>query len=152
MHITNKTINGVDCEVHANGSIGMWSINLEGKTLGSGDTLDKAIEAARLKMRKAKVSVSVPFITFAGKRGNATGIHAGTGKVLARIDGGRSEQVERYSRALRADTPAETVQRMVELQDQIDAAKREMGAIEREHKLNLGEEVQKAVDAAATTD
>src|SRR4051794_26364147 len=75
---------GTEVEVHAN-SIGIWRIELEGQSLGSGDSLDKAIAQARQKMNLSRVDVSVPFYTMDGKKGVATKIHGKTQNVMARV-------------------------------------------------------------------
>ena len=147
MNVGTKKINGVECEVHAS-AYGAWEIkDPDGASIGrSESTLDSAVNAARVTLNKRKVKVEVPFILVAsGKRGVATGLHAGNRKVLITIDGERT-QLEGYAKVLRPDTPDEKVARLGELRKIADDATRELGTIERAYHMDL----RRAVDAAMT--
>jgi hypothetical protein len=65
------------------------------------DDLEAKIRTAG---RKAAVKVSVPFVTRSGRVGTATGIHAGTKRVMVRwADSGKTEQADAINEPLRAD-------------------------------------------------
>lgn len=149
MRIGNRNIGGVDCELHAETKHGRWSVVLDETQIGTGDTLDKAVDQARVALRKTKVSVSVPFITFDGESGVATGLHAKNGSVLARIGNGKSEQLIGVVRMLSADTPVEKVERLAELRQQVKAANSEIQTITSEHGIELTRVVREAVTNAA---
>lgn len=151
MLLKTDNIAGTDVEIHV-GTNGHFTIKTPGDnsvTLGDGDTIEQAMGKARVTLAKRKVRVSVLFRTLVGEHGEATGLHAGTGRVLARIDG-EAMQMDYTSlgKALRADTPPEKIDRYLALNEQIQRAQTEQRAIQREHHLDLDKAVKDAVAAA----
>lgn len=135
-----------EVEIHAYPN-GNWGITLGDEDIGYADTLEKAIARARTALAKQKVKVSVPFVTQDGERGIAHGLHAKTGKVLARVN---DKPIDLgYKQPLRADIPQDVLDRYLELTETADAAYNEAKVIEREYRLDLSTAVRKAVADAA---
>jgi hypothetical protein len=81
----------------------MFFIQIEGKTIGSGNTLDAAVVEARNAINREKTKVDVQFITkTGGERGVATGFHSRNRTVMAKIAGGKGEQLDYNYRAFKA--------------------------------------------------
>lgn len=148
MHIGNREINGVECEIHATERHGQWFVRHNGNTVGVGDKLDNAIAQARTALNKQRIKVSVPFWTVEGATGEATGIHGGTRQVLARVNG-KATQFSPGTSVLRGDTPPEKVEALVALNARIRDARQEANAIQHAYSLRLGTAVQEALDEAA---
>ena len=152
-HVGNREINGEQYEIHA-GQYGMWSIQQPGEgddkniELGSGDTLDKAVAAARITINKNKVKLNIPFVTVDGERGFATGKHGRTRQVLATIDGKKDKAPHT---TLRADMPQEEIDRMIEVRDRISKLNAELREILKEWDFDLDKEVNRQI-AEATQD
>lgn len=153
--VGTKKLSGVQYEVHANQS-GYFQITSGERVLGAGETLDKAVQAARSTLHRQKVRVSVPFIQIMGlRRGTATGIHERSGEILVRWEDGNgakkgAETIRSYSPVLKADVPEDTLNLMAGLQSEIDQATKRLRELESEWKItNLQSEVSKAVEAAS---
>jgi hypothetical protein len=151
MLLKTDQIAGTDVEFHV-GTHGRFTVKTPGDnsvTLGDGDTIEQATGKARVTLAKRKVCVGVPFRTLDGEHGQATGLHAGTGRVLARLDG-ESVQMDHTSlgKVLRADTPSEKIDRYVALADTIRDAQAEQRTIQREYHFDLDAAVKSAVAAA----
>jgi hypothetical protein len=116
MRVGGRTINGVDTEIHASPD-GMFSIHIEGKSVGSATTLEGAVTVARNAINREKTKVNVPFITKSGgERGVATGFHSRNRTVMARIADGKGEQLDYNYRAFKADMPKDKLDRWFEVQ------------------------------------
>lgn len=150
-HVGNREINGEEYEIHA-GQYGIWSIqqppgadsnkNIE---LGSGDTLDKAVAAARITINKNKVKLNIPFVTTDGQRGFATGKHGRTRQVLATIEGQKDKAPHTV---LRADMPQDEIDRMLEVKDRIARFNAEYREILKEWEFDLDKEVNRQITEA----
>jgi hypothetical protein len=138
-----------DLEVFASPTGTWWLYDSDHNLLGSGETLDQAKAKARATMKKDSVRVDVPFLTRDLKPGVATGFHAGTRKVLARIDG-EARQLEGWSGAgyLRADMPAAERERLLALDEQAKQLEREIKGIEKSYGLDLRKAVEEAIEEA----
>ncbi len=154
MIVGKETIRGTECDLDVNAKTGIWTVRHPdreaGGSLGYGDTKDKAVKqaAGKLagKLAAAKVRVEVPFISLAGERGIATGVHAEHNGVLARLDGKAAVLTEyRQTFPLKADIPKDRLARFLELRKQARDAKREADAIERSYSFDLRAAVQGAV-------
>ncbi len=149
MRIGTQTIAGQSVEIHAS-TQGRWSITMpdteDRSSLGSGETLEAAIEQARRAIAKRKVRVEVPFITLTGDKGVATGRHAANRDILVRI-GEKAERLDDYARALQPDTPAEELTKLTAAKATEKQAQREQRRIENEYKLELGRAVDAAIEA-----
>jgi hypothetical protein len=105
MRVGSRKINGVDTEIQAN-EYGQFFIQVEGKTIGSGNTLDAAVVEARNSINREKTKVEVKFITRDGEPGVATGIHSRNHTVMAKIAGGRGEQLDYSYRCFNLTCPS----------------------------------------------
>lgn len=149
--VGETTIAGVEVEIHATTSAGgRWEIHKGGQCIGRNSVLEGAERSAAAAIRKAKIKVSVPFFTPEGEVGEATGIHAGNGSVLAKV-GGEAMQISYGPRQLRGDMPAEAV-------DALDAALRkeregfrEAKALRDRYQFDLRAAVEREI-AEATAD
>lgn len=109
--LTEKTINGVTFEVSVN-SDGEFKATVAGKCLKAESLKELEKQARKLCPRK-RPEIAVEATKLMGSRGTQdvvfTGIHGGTGNVLATFDDGDKEQVElRYGSAyVRRLTPEE---------------------------------------------
>jgi protein-arginine kinase activator protein McsA len=150
-HVTNREINGEQYEVHA-GKYGTWSIQMpaeEGSDrsieLGSGDTLDKAVAAARITINKNKVKLHIEFVTTDGEHGFATGKHGRTRQVLATIEG---QKTTAPHTTLRGDMPKEEIDRMIEVKERQAKLNAEMREIIKEWEFDLNTEVNRQITEA----
>jgi hypothetical protein len=151
MRIGSRTINGVDTEVHADVH-GRFYIQIDGKSIGSGDTLDAAVVEARNSINRDKTKVEVAFISRAGEHGIATGFHSRNRTTMARLSGGKSEQLEYQYKCFKADTPKTTVDRYNEIEQQIRTLTAERNGIDKEWGVMLRDLVQQGItDAQSKT-
>lgn len=119
----------------------------EATNLGSDKDLEKACNKARVQIAKRKVKVEVKFITTNGEEGVATGLHAGTGHIMARIDG-TSHQITGYGareQYLSANIPAEKMNEYNQLAQYVRDSQERMRAIVKEYGLDLKAEVEAAI-------
>lgn len=148
MRVGGRQINGMDTEVHADAD-GNFYIQIDGKSIGSGTTLDAAVTQARNAINRDKTTVNVEFITkTGGERGVATGFHSRNRTTMARIAGGKSEQLDYNYKAFRADIPKAKLDRWFKIQDTLNALKTEQQAIAKEYEITLRESVQQAINDA----
>jgi hypothetical protein len=148
MRVGSRTINGVDTEVHASPD-GMFYIQIEGKSIGSGNTLDAAIVEARNSINREKIKVEVPFITKSGgERGVATGFHSRNRTVMAKIADGKGEQLDYNYRAFKANMPQDMLDRWFEVQTTLASLRAEQKSIEGQYEITLREKVQQAITEA----
>lgn len=148
MRVGGRTINGVDTEVHASPD-GMFYIQIEGKSIGSGTTLDTAIVQARNAINRDKTTVNVEFVTKrGGERGVATGFHSRNRTTMAKIAGGKTEQLDYNYKAFRHDIPQDKLDRWFEIQATLDKLKTEQQQIILAYEINLRESVQHAITNA----
>lgn len=150
IQLTTAWIVGIEVQIHITERGRFSAAMIDGTPLGSGYSLDDVIATARTNLAKQKVRVSIPFFTKAGERGEATGIHASNGAILARIDG-EAAQLSGYNelRVLPVDMPAEKLDRYTELRAQVSRANAEMKLIEEGFQFNLGDAVKREVEAKA---
>lgn len=148
MKIGTREVSGVELELHADARTGRWSLERDGKKVGYGETLDQAVAVAAAALRKERKKVSVPFVTKAGERGIAYGLHAGTRNVMVDL-GGRKEQFAGIEGSvLRGDTPDNVIARMVEIQQTQRTLQQEARGIERDWSMNLRAAVEQAFEQA----
>lgn len=122
-----------------------------GEEIGSGDTMVAAMEKARGTLTRRKVSVEVPLLSHNFKPGVATGLHAGTGKVLVKIEGQRAEQMASYAPvAFEPDMPIEEQGRLRDLQDTIARAQAEERKILTKYTFRVDSRVKAAIAAAVS--
>jgi hypothetical protein len=151
MLLKTDNIAGTDVEVHVtgNGRFNVKRADDEHVLLGIDATMEDALAKARTTLAKRKVRVNVPFRTLDGEHGLATGLHGGTGRVMARLDGEACQMDNAtLAKALRADTPQDVIDRYIELTNTVRAAQTEQRTIQRDHSLALEQAVKDAVDAA----
>lgn len=147
VRVGSRTINGVDTEVHADAH-GRFYIQIDGKSIGSGDTLDAAVIEARNAINRDKTKVEVAFITKAGERGIATGFHSRNRTTMAKIAGGKGEQLEYQYKCFKPDMPKATVDRSNEIEQQIRTLQAERNQIDKEWGVMLRDLVQQAITEA----
>jgi hypothetical protein len=148
MRVGGRQINGMDTEVHADAD-GNFSIQIDGKSVGRGTTLEAAVTQARNAINRDKTTVNVEFITkTGGERGVATGFHSRNRTTMARIAGGKSEQLDYQYRAFSPDIPQAKLDRFFEIQTTLNTLKAEQQAIVKEYEITLREQVQQAITAA----
>lgn len=172
MKLTDIDILATPCEVHVS-TRGYFTVYLRGhaddegaKPLASEATFDAAVEKAKPQVRQRKTKVAVAYYdlsrsydqakalgeqsTWVWTSGLATGIHAGTGNVLAAVNG-KSEQLSSYRRIMlyRGDMPKEVRQQIVELRTQADAVSDQMKKLNDEWQFDIAEAVQAAIAEAA---
>lgn len=148
MKLTDVEIRGKKVDAHVDAYGRFWIQDGDQRLSSGSETLDAAKAQAATRLRKAAVKVSVPFITREGERGEAYGIHASNGKVLAQLGDGRV-QVDSYEVTFKGDTPDEVIDRYVELRDQLSALNRERQEIEQgEWTVRLSTVVRDAIEAA----
>jgi hypothetical protein len=147
MRVGSRKINGVDTEIQAN-EYGQFFIQVEGKTIGSGNTLDAAVVEARNSINREKTKVEVKFITRDGEPGVATGIHSRNHTVMAKIAGGRGEQLDYSYRCFNSDMPKQQVDRYIEITDQLSRLQSERSQIDNTWGMLLREAVQQAITEA----
>jgi hypothetical protein len=142
---------------------GWFYAEAPGFTQISGDSLAKVEAQCKVKASQARVKVSVPYVRFGRSQGGyravhgeATGIHAGNGKVLTREDGKPSEPLSGYGYSDSVYPPMDAADeaRVVEIRNQEMAMVAEQKGILAKYKWTAGyggikEAVQKAVDEAA---
>lgn len=150
MQLTTAWIAAIEVQIYITERGRFNAAMIDGTSLGSGYSLDDVIATARTNLTKQKVRVSIPFFTKAGERGEATGIHAANGAILARVDG-QAAQLSGYSelRVLPVDMPAEKLDRYTELRAQVKKANAEMKLIEQGFEFDLGRVVRDEVEAKA---
>ena len=148
-----KEILGEEYEVHAS-PYGRYSIHMpadeDGKAqeLGAGETLDKAIANARIRINQQRVDVNVLFYdTQSGKRGTATKIHGKTRNVMARV-GGESQQISPSTMVFKGDTPKMARDKYLKLRDEARKLTVEMHKITDAHTVRIGEVVNAAIKQA----
>jgi len=149
-----REINGEEYEIHAT-KHGMWSIQIpsedgeehRNQELGSGDTLDKAVNNARIQINKNKVKLHIPFVTTDGEHGIATGKHGRTRDILAVIDGNKT--TAKGYQYLRGDMPKEEIDRLMLVNDRIAKLQQELREILSEYKFDLRAEVERQITEAA---
>lgn len=151
MKLKDDEIAGVSVEIDVNTG-GRFAVkNSIGDTIGSDYNLEAAITAARAALAKSKVRVSVEFRTTAGERGVATGIHAATKNVLARIGDQSTQMTYRdLNRVLSADTPDEDLARPAKIAKSMHDLAGECRRIESKYKIDLKAAVEKAITDAAS--
>ncbi len=143
---------------------GWFYADAPGFTQISGDSLAKVEAQCKVKASQARIKVSVPYVRFAmltggdyrAVHGEATGIHAGNGRVLTREDGKPGEPLSGYgSDGAYPPMDAADEARVVEIRNQELALAAEKKGILAKYKWGAGrydgikETVQKAVDEAA---
>lgn len=144
-----QEINSVRYEIHANAS-GGWQIREEkpdhdGRVIGTGSTLDAAINNARQQINREKVKIAVNFVTHDGERGVATGRHGRNRTILVRVNG-KAEQWEGYRvNVLRPDIPKDDIDRLLELDERIGKLQAEKREIVQEWKFDLDKAVDEAI-------
>ena len=147
----NRTINGMVCEIHADVT-GNWTVVEKAEedddalhprklTLATGNTIDKAIAAARVEINKRKVRVEVPFFTVDGEAGVAHGRNSRDRRILTDIG-----QLDSNATVLKPDTPANKVQRLREIRAQKGALHSEERALLKEYSMRLDHAVDRAVE------
>jgi hypothetical protein len=153
-HVGFKEIAGEKYEVHAS-PYGRWAIiekDDDGNATelgGSDKSLDAAVANARVELNKRKVTLAIHFKTLEGGRGIATGIHGKTRKVLTRVDG-KAQQMDRYAKTLKPDTPMTVIKRYKDLVaegNRIEAEKRE---IIKKWTFDLDAEVRRQIKEATS--
>jgi hypothetical protein len=151
--VGTREINNIECEIQASVH-GSWSIYRVGEEpnneryLATDDVLDKAVNKARIEIKKQQVKVAVPFKTMDGRRGIASGRHARSrGKILTKI-GNKSEQIESRSQILKHDTPKDVIDHLKELAAEQVKLRKEERDLYNEWKLDLGNAVDAAVKEA----
>jgi hypothetical protein len=143
-----RIINGVSTEVHATND-GIFQIQIDGKTIGSGETLDAAVIQARNAINRDKTTVNVEFITkTGGERGVATGFHSRNRTTMAKIAGGKGEQLDYNYSAFKPDMPQDKLDRYFEIKTAMDSLRSEQRKLEDEYSINLRESVQQAITEA----
>lgn len=147
MRIGSRAINGVDTEVHADVH-GRFYIQIDGKSIGSGDTLDAAVIEARNSINRDKTKVEVAFITRAGEHGVATGFHSRNRTTMAKIADGKAEQLEYQYRCFKPDMPKAATDRFNEIEQQIRTLQAERNVIDKEWGVMLRDLVQQAITEA----
>jgi hypothetical protein len=148
MMVGGRNINGVDTEVHADAT-GMFQIKVEGKVVGSGESLNAAVTQARNAINRDKTVVNIEFVTkTGGERGVATGFHSRNRTIMAKIAGGKGEQLEYNYRAFRHDIPKAKLDRWFKIQQELTRLKDEQQQISREYEINLRDSVQHAITEA----
>lgn len=150
MQLTTEWIRGVEVQIYVTERGRFQAATVDGARLGSGDSLVNVLATVRTNLAKQNVRVSIPFFTKAGERGEATGVHASNGTILARIDG-LATQLSGYAelRVLPADMPTEKLDRYTALRDQVSKANAEMKLIEQGFEFDLGGAVKSEVEAKA---
>jgi hypothetical protein len=137
---------------------GWFYADAPGFTQISAETLAKVEAQCKVKASQARVKVSVPYVRFGRSlngwravHGEATGIHAGNGRVLTREDGKPGEPLSGYgSDGAYPPMDAADEARVVEIRNQELALAAEQKGILAKYKWRgIKETVQKAVDEAA---
>lgn len=145
----NRTINGVDCEIHAD-LTGRWTViektdeedaPVRNRQLASADSIDKAVAAARIEINKRKVKVEVPFFTVNGEAGIAHGKNSRDRRILTNIG-----QLEPHVTVLDPDTPLKTVKRLNAIKAERNALIREEKEIMTQYGMRLDHAVDRAVE------
>ena len=142
-----RTINGVDTEVHADPH-GTFQIVIDGKTVGSGNTLDAAITKARAEINRTKTKVEVRFITKDGEHGVAHGMHSRNRTILAKIGDDQAEQLQIGYQALSPDMPPAKLKRWLAIQEQLKALQSEQRTLDSQYGIRLRERVEAAINEA----
>jgi len=150
--VSDIEVNNIALELHAD-KYGNWSVleRHEGgksKTLGQGDTPDKAKNLARIELNKRKIKVEVHFITMNGESGVATGFHARNSTVLARMEGGNAEQFSSSQRVFSNRIDEDEIDRYIEIGDEIKSLQQEQRKIRDDYEIVLASEVKQAIDHA----
>lgn len=170
MKLADVEVLKVPCEIHV-GDRGTFRVYLRGhaeddqaRPLSTGNTFDGAIESAKPAVRQRKVKVDVPFFDLTGsyagglvwKHGSATGFHAGTGNVLATVNGS-TEQIGAGSRAFgrttmyRGDMPKDVREKLILLRQEANMLNEQIKEVNKEWEFNLAEAVQAAIDKVPMT-
>lgn len=148
MELRNETISGRECSVHVD-VYGRFTVQTEsGDPLGRGKTMDEALDAAKITLAKRKVRVKIPFIAATGEHGTGTGMHAGTGAVLASFDGVNGIQLSTATETnvFPEGTDADIVEEYMSAVAAEKKAKITQSKIKREHMVDLREVVETACD------
>ena len=152
--VGTREINNTKVEIHASPH-GTWSITLpaeegdergSGRALGTGPSLETAINNARTEIKKRQVKVAVPFKTREGKTGVANSRHArSTDKILAVVDG-KKEQIGYREQVFKIEMPDSVIEHLNELEEEAGKIHAEQRAIKQKWNFDLS----KALDAAIT--
>lgn len=140
---------GEDLVIRASAS-GRFTLALDDREIGSGETLEQAKSKARTELNKRRVKVAVPFLLEDGRRAVATQRHAGNRTVLYEIDG-QKDSLPGYgtgSKVFKAETPPETIARLADLRQQARDAEFGQREIEKEWGVDIGKAVDRAVAEA----
>jgi len=145
-----RSINNVECEIHADVS-GNWQVYEKreneddslGRPIGRGDTLDKAVSAARIELNKRKVRVSVPFFNLKGERGVAHGFHARNRTILTDLG-----QFDTRTTVFTPDIPIGDLNKITELERKINEMSRQKRDLIGKYSMNLDNAVRDAIEAA----
>jgi hypothetical protein len=153
--VGKKKVAGAEYELHAN-SFGSWSIYdpESGVTLGSGDTIDKAVAQARATLTKGRIRINEKVYKSTGEVMYITGMKVGNRKVLVREPAGprrkeKTDQWDAYTKVFTGDTPKEVRDRFTELQEEMNEIRREVQNIQRKHMMNIGEIAQAKIAEAS---
>lgn len=109
--------------------------------------IEKLRAKARAALSKRKVKVEVKFFTTAGEEGVASGLHAGTGNVMVRIDG-ESMQITGYgtrSEYLSHDIPPEKLAEYLQLARYVKESQDRMHVIRKSYPIDIKSEVEAAI-------
>lgn len=117
--------------------------------LAYGKSLNDAVDRAKTAAAKRRVRVQIPFISREAEHGIATGIHAGTGAVLANIGGMNGVQLSGSAdtKVFPGDSDPALVEEYVAEREKIKLAERRCSEIEREHMIRLPDVIGEAIDA-----
>lgn len=152
MLLVTTEIRKTQVEVHV-GATGQFTIMMPGdgnrRSLANAATLEAAKQAASVELRKRAVKVSVPFITRDGKKGVATGRHAGNQDILATLEDGTKERLDYRPHVFKIDTPKNVIDTYWEHNQSIQTHKDAMKAIESAWDFNLAAAVDNTVKEAA---
>jgi hypothetical protein len=145
--IGEDTIGGQAVDIYATGT-GRFIIYKHGSddtVLANDAVLDVARKTASAKLSRARVKLSIPFYTLTGEKGIATGIHAGTERILIRVNG-KSEQAGYHYRALRGDMTDEDRNRLVEISRITQELAQKQRALIEKNRFDLTEAVRSEID------
>jgi hypothetical protein len=152
MLLTTIEIRKTEVEVHVNNTghffIKAVSAEERSRALGSGDTLEKAKQAASVELRRRAVKVSVPFRTTTGEQGIAHSRHAGNNDVMT-IVGGATERYSYRLKAFKPETPTDVIEAYLDHADKIREHEGARRDIESTWYFDLGEAVDAAIEAAS---
>jgi hypothetical protein len=119
-----------------------------GAAIGTGDTRDQAIEAAKATLTKSRHKVKVPFVDEWGRLGTASGLSLSDGGLLCRDEENKPYTVQRHDTTYDGNMPAEDLAALRAAIAAEEQARQVISEIRSKHRFDLRQAVNEAITRA----